>query len=92
MREATKQIAFVVSRRAGKCRARPANTNVSQQKRTSLQLRGEALLLAGDLHEQAKNVERALAVYQRYVKEFPRPIDVGSGDATQDCGNLQVEA
>jgi TolA-binding protein len=36
-------------------------------------LRAEALLLAGKLHEDAKDLERALAVYTRYVSEFPKP-------------------
>jgi hypothetical protein len=30
------------------------------------------------LHEQAKNTERALAVYLAYVQEFPRPLDVSA--------------
>ena len=37
-------------------------------------LRAEALLLAGKLHEDAKDAERALAVYTRYVGEFPKPV------------------
>jgi hypothetical protein len=41
------------------------------------ELRGEALLLAGDLHQQGKSMDRALAVYLTYVEEFPRPIDLG---------------
>jgi hypothetical protein len=40
------------------------------------EMRGEALLVAGDLHEQAKNMERALSVYSRYVEEFPRPLEL----------------
>ena len=41
------------------------------------ELRGEALLLAGELHEQAKSPDRALAVYLAYVQEFPKPVDLG---------------
>ncbi|MBF6023992.1 tetratricopeptide repeat protein [Lysobacter niastensis] len=37
-------------------------------------LRAEALLLAGKLHEDAKDADRALAVYTRYVNEFPKPL------------------
>ena len=37
-------------------------------------LRAEALLLAGKLHEDAKDPDRALAVYTRYVAEFPKPV------------------
>ena len=38
-------------------------------------LQGEALLVAGELFEQSGSSERALAAYQRYVGQFPRPID-----------------
>jgi hypothetical protein len=32
-------------------------------------------LLAGELHEQAKNTDRALDVYSRYVEQFPAPVE-----------------
>ena len=73
-REATKQIAFVyrqsgqVSRAAGEYERIAAESDKPE-------LRGEALLVAGDLHEQSKDTQRALAVYLRYVEEFPRPIE-----------------
>ncbi len=40
------------------------------------QLSREALLLAGDLYEQAASLDSALNVYLRYVAEFPRPLDL----------------
>jgi len=40
------------------------------------QLSREALLLAGDLYEQADSPDSALNVYLRYVAEFPRPLDL----------------
>jgi tetratricopeptide (TPR) repeat protein len=39
-------------------------------------LRGDALLVAGDLHEQAGAPDRALAVYTTYVEEFPEPVEM----------------
>jgi tetratricopeptide (TPR) repeat protein len=39
------------------------------------ELRAEALLLAGELHQDSGQREQALAVYQRYVEEFPAPIE-----------------
>jgi tetratricopeptide (TPR) repeat protein len=39
-------------------------------------LKAEAYLAAGDLYEQARDVDRALAVYERYLAEFSRPVDV----------------
>ena len=39
-------------------------------------LRGEAMLLAGELYEEASSIDSALDVYQRYVAEFPEPLDI----------------
>ena len=39
------------------------------------ELRAEALLLAGQLHEEAASPDRALAVYLRYVEQFPKPVE-----------------
>jgi outer membrane protein assembly factor BamD (BamD/ComL family) len=75
-REATKQIAFVYRQSAQVARAASEYERIAAEA-DQPELRGEALLLAGDLHEQAKNTERALAVYLAYVKEFPRPLDPG---------------
>lgn len=38
-------------------------------------VRREALLQAAELYEQTKNEDRALAVYNRFVKYFPTPIE-----------------
>jgi tetratricopeptide (TPR) repeat protein len=38
-------------------------------------LRGEALLAAGDLYQQSNANDKALDVYQRYISEFPRPLE-----------------
>jgi tetratricopeptide (TPR) repeat protein len=73
-REATKQIAFVYRQGGETARAAGEYERVAAES-GSAELRGEALLVAGELHEQAKGPERALAVYQRYVEEFPRPLE-----------------
>jgi TolA-binding protein len=39
-------------------------------------IRKDALLVAADLYEQAKDQTSALKVYQRYVGYFPKPVDV----------------
>ena len=39
------------------------------------EIRREALLQAADLYEKAKNEDRALAVYNRFVKYFPTPVE-----------------
>ena len=46
-----------------------------RRSRTIRELRAEALLLAGQLHEEATSPDRALAVYQRYVEQFPKPVE-----------------
>jgi cellulose synthase operon protein C len=38
-------------------------------------LRGEALLAAGDLYQQSNTNDKALDAYQRYLNEFPRPVE-----------------
>lgn len=75
-REATKQIAFVYRQSGQVARAAGEYERIAAEA-DKPELRGEALLLAGDLHEQAKNTERALAAYLAYVKEFPKPLDLG---------------
>jgi len=40
------------------------------------ELRGDALLVAGDLYEQVDEGDAALRVYSAYADEFPRPLDV----------------
>ena len=39
------------------------------------ELQREAMLLAGELYEDADRNDRALSVYLRYVEQFPRPLD-----------------
>src|SRR5439155_1517393 len=39
-------------------------------------LRSEALLVAGDLYEKSNARDHALDAYMRYVKEFPKPLDI----------------
>ncbi len=73
--DATQQLAFVyrqsgqVSRAAGEYERIAAESDRPQ-------VRGEALLTAGDLYEQGKNTDRALAAYGRYVEEFPKPVEL----------------
>jgi tetratricopeptide (TPR) repeat protein len=74
-RESTKQIAFVYRQSGQVARAASEYERIAAEADTP-ELRGEALLLAGDLHEQAKDTERALAVYLTYVQEFSRPFDL----------------
>lgn len=49
--------------------------------------RAEALLLAGQLYEDGKDVDRALAVYARYVAQFPHPAE-GNVEAHQRMAEI----
>jgi len=74
-REATKQIAFAY-REEGRLGLAAGEYERVATEAQDPELRREALLAAGDLHEQALNKDGALAVYEQYVAEFPRPVEV----------------
>jgi tetratricopeptide (TPR) repeat protein len=72
--EATKQIAHAYRQNGQLARAAGEYDSLASQSKDS-SLRSEALLLAGDLYTQSNTQDRALDVYTRYIKEFPRPIE-----------------
>ena len=72
--EATKQIAFAYRQSGQLSRAAGEYDRIASESEDPA-LRSEALLVAGDLYEQSKDRDRALDAYQRYVKEFPRPVE-----------------
>jgi tetratricopeptide (TPR) repeat protein len=74
-REATKQLAFVYREGGSLGLAAGEYERVATESEDPA-LRSEALLASGDLYEQAGDIERALAVYERYVVDFPRPAEV----------------
>jgi tetratricopeptide (TPR) repeat protein len=41
-------------------------------------MRAEALLLAGDLYQQAQSTDRAVDVYSRYVEQYPKPVETAA--------------
>ena len=73
-KEATKQIAFV-QREAGELSQSAAEYERVATESDDPALRAEALLLAGNLYEQSHSTDRALAVYSRYVEQFPKPVE-----------------
>src|SRR5881296_2621632 len=72
--EATRQIAHAYRESGQLPRAAGEYERLSSES-TDPAVRGEALLVAGDLYQQSKAPDRALDVYGRYVKEFPKPIE-----------------
>jgi cellulose synthase operon protein C len=73
--EATRQIAYVYREDGQTSRAAAEYERISAEAEDP-ELAREALLLAGELHEEAGGGQQALAVYLRYVELFPRPIEV----------------
>ncbi len=73
-REATKQIASI-HRSAGRlARAAEEYERVAVEAEEA-ELRREALMIAGELYEESKVIDRALAVYLGYVEQFPAPLE-----------------
>ncbi len=73
-KEATKQIAFI-RREAGQLPQAAAEYERVATESESPELRAEALLLAGDLYQQAQSTDRAVDVYSRYVEQYPKPVE-----------------
>lgn len=72
--EATQQVAFVYRKTGNASRAAEEYERVAREAETP-ELRGESLLVAGQLYEEAGLVERALDAYRTYVTEFTNPIE-----------------
>jgi tetratricopeptide (TPR) repeat protein len=72
--EATKQIAYAY-RQSGQLSHAAEEYESVASKSDDPALRSESLLLAGDLYQESKVRDRALAVYIRYVDEFPKPLE-----------------
>jgi tetratricopeptide (TPR) repeat protein len=73
-REATKQIAHAYRESGQLSRAAGEYDRIANESEDPA-LRGEALLVAGDLYEKSQSRDRALDAYTRYVNEFPRPVE-----------------
>jgi outer membrane protein assembly factor BamD (BamD/ComL family) len=73
-REATKQMAFVYREQGNLSRAAGEYERVAAEA-DDPELRRQALLAAGELYENSKVMDRALAVYLGYVSRFPKPIE-----------------
>src|SRR2546427_52138 len=72
--EATRQIALAYRESGQVPRAAGEYERFSSEAKDPA-VRREALLVAGDLYQQSHAPDRALDVYGRYVKEFPKPVE-----------------
>lgn len=73
-REVTKQLAAVYRSAGALDRSADEYVRVADES-DDPQLQREALLLSGELYEDANSDDLALSVYLRYVEQFPRPLD-----------------
>lgn len=100
-REATKQIALVY-RKAGELSRSAQEYERVAVESGNPELRAEALLLAGQLYQEATDPDRALAAYLRYTEQFPKPAEAavethfkiaeiyqGKNDTAQYHGQLE---
>jgi tetratricopeptide (TPR) repeat protein len=73
--EATKQLAHVYRVDGQIARAAAEHERISAET-DDPELRRNALLTAGELYDEADDENEALRVYEHYVFEYPRPIDL----------------
>jgi cellulose synthase operon protein C len=73
--EVTKKMSYVYHE-AGKISLAAAEYERTESESKDPEVRSAALQLAGDLYAQAKDTDKAVAVYRRHVANFPKPLDV----------------
>ncbi|MBS0396631.1 MAG: tetratricopeptide repeat protein, partial [Proteobacteria bacterium] len=74
VKDATQRIAYAYQRSGELARSAGEYQRVAAES-SDAQLRGEALLQAGDLYAQAHDADHALESYSAYVAQFPRPAE-----------------
>lgn len=74
-REATRQLAHVYREDGQIERSAAEHVRIADEAEDP-ELAREALLVAGDLYDEAANAVKAIEVYERYVAAFPRPLDL----------------
>lgn len=72
--EVTKKIAYVY-KESGKLALAAAEYERIETETKDVEIRREALQLAADLYVDAKETDKALQVYRRYVNYFPKPLE-----------------
>ncbi|MDH3613229.1 MAG: tetratricopeptide repeat protein [Gammaproteobacteria bacterium] len=80
--EATKQLAFIY-REDGQIERSAAEHERIAMESTDAELSREALLTAGELYDQVNVLADAIRVYEQYVTEYPRPLDIAMETRTR---------
>jgi outer membrane protein assembly factor BamD (BamD/ComL family) len=73
--EATKQLAFIYRKDGQTARSAAEHERIAAEA-SDPELSREALLTAGELYDEVDVIEDAIRVYERYVAEYPRPLDL----------------
>jgi TolA-binding protein len=73
--DATKQLAFIYREDGQIDRSAAEHERIAAESEDP-ELKREALLLAGELYEEAGSVDSALRVYMSYADQYPRPLDI----------------
>jgi tetratricopeptide (TPR) repeat protein len=80
--EATKQLAFVY-REDGQTERSAAEHERIATEAADPELAREALLTAGDLYDEVNATDDTIRVYEQYVTEYPRPLDIAMETRTR---------
>jgi cellulose synthase operon protein C len=86
--EVTKKMSYVY-REAGKFALAAAEYERTESESKDPEVRNAALQLAGDLYAQAKDTDKALAVYRRHLASYPKPLDVAIENRFKIAGILK---
>lgn len=73
--EATKQLAYIYREDGQVARSAAEHERIAAEASDS-ELSREALLTAGELYDEVDVLDDAIRVYERYVTEYPRPLDI----------------
>ena len=73
--DATKQLAYVYRQDGQTARSAAEHERIAAEA-TDVELSREALLTAAELYDEVDVTDDAIRVYEQYVGEYPRPLDV----------------
>ena len=74
-KDATKQLAYIYREDGQTARSAAEHERISAEAE-DVELGREALLTAAELYDEVHVVEDAVRVYEQYVDEYPRPLDI----------------
>jgi tetratricopeptide (TPR) repeat protein len=87
--EVTKKIAYVY-KESGKLSLAAAEYERIETESQDVAVRREALQLAADLYVEAKETDKAMQVYRRYVSYFPKPLELALETRNKIAGVLKA--